>query len=61
MKIPVFLFFLFFFLDPMSPVKCAMKDTISCFVLKGKCKRVCNNLERSVGHCTKLNVNCCLV
>uniref|UniRef100_A0A2K5DYR7 Beta-defensin n=1 Tax=Aotus nancymaae TaxID=37293 RepID=A0A2K5DYR7_AOTNA len=55
MKIPVFLFVLFFFLAPLPPVKCAMTDTYSCFVMRGKCRHECHDFEKPIGVCTKLN------
>ncbi|KAJ1068562.1 hypothetical protein K5549_005258 [Capra hircus] len=61
MKILVLLFAVFFFLAPLSPaVKCAMKDTYSCFLKRGKCRHACHNFETPVGFCTKLNANCCM-
>nr|XP_020142960.1 beta-defensin 133 [Microcebus murinus] len=60
MKIPVFLLVLFFFLAPLSPVKCAMKDTYNCFLRKGKCRRECRDFEKPVGFCTNLNADCCM-
>ncbi|XP_021571779.1 beta-defensin 133 [Carlito syrichta] len=59
MKIPV-LFVLCFFLSPLPPVKCAMKDTYSCFIMKGKCRHECHNFEKPIGFCTQLNANCCM-
>ncbi|ELR49512.1 Beta-defensin 133, partial [Bos mutus] len=46
---------LFFFL---LTVKCAMKDTYSCFLKRGKCRLACHNFETPVRFCTKLNANC---
>ncbi|KAF4013465.1 hypothetical protein G4228_004801 [Cervus hanglu yarkandensis] len=60
MKIPVLLFVVFFFLAPLLPVKCAMKDTHSCFLKRGKCRHACHNFEIPFGFCTKLNANCCM-
>eukprot|EP00070_Physeter_catodon_P018024 XP_023977512.1 beta-defensin 133 [Physeter catodon] len=42
------------------PVKCAMKDTYSCFIKRGKCRHVCHDFETPVGFCTKLNANGCM-
>ncbi|CAO2607698.1 Beta-defensin 133 [Lemmus lemmus] len=36
-----------------------MKDTYFCFVKRGKCRHICNSVEKTVGFCTKLNANCC--
>ncbi|XP_078227015.1 beta-defensin 110 [Callithrix jacchus] len=55
MKIPVFLFVLFFFMSLLPPVKCAMTDTYSCFVMRGKCRHECHYFEKTIGFCTKLN------
>ncbi|KAB0355159.1 hypothetical protein FD755_022618, partial [Muntiacus reevesi] len=41
-------------------VKCAMKDTYSCFLKRGKCRHSCHNFEIPFGFCTKLNANCCM-
>uniref|UniRef100_A0A8C6DH27 Beta-defensin n=1 Tax=Moschus moschiferus TaxID=68415 RepID=A0A8C6DH27_MOSMO len=60
MKIPVLLFVVFFFLPTVTRVKCAMKDTYSCFLKRGKCRHACHNFETPVGFCTKLNANCCM-
>eukprot|EP00073_Rattus_norvegicus_P049776 XP_017452110.1 PREDICTED: beta-defensin 133 isoform X2 [Rattus norvegicus] len=59
MKLPV-LFLLFCFLDLLKTVKAEMKDTLFCFLKKGKCRHVCMNVEKRVGPCTKLNANCCI-
>uniref|UniRef100_F6PVC8 Beta-defensin n=1 Tax=Callithrix jacchus TaxID=9483 RepID=F6PVC8_CALJA len=59
MKIPVFLFVLFFFMPIATRVKCAMTDTYSCFVMRGKCRHECHYFEKTIGFCTKLN-NCCM-
>nr|QWC93208.1 beta defensin 133 [Sus scrofa] len=60
MKISVLLFVLFFFLISLPPGNCGMKDTYSCFIKKGKCRRACHDLETPVSFCTKLNANCCM-
>nr|KAF6504629.1 defensin beta 133 [Rousettus aegyptiacus] len=60
MKIPVLLFVLFFFLALLPPVKCAMKDTYSCFFKNGKCRIECHNFEKPIGLCTKLQAKCCM-
>ncbi|KAB0365311.1 hypothetical protein FD754_009467, partial [Muntiacus muntjak] len=41
-------------------VKCAMKDTYSCFLKRGKCRHSFHNFEIPFGFCTKLNANCCM-
>lgn len=41
-------------------VKADMKDTYFCFFKRGKCRHVCNSVEKKVGFCTKLNGNCCM-
>lgn len=41
-------------------VKADMKDTYFCFFKRGKCRHVCNSVEKKVGFCTKLNGNCCI-
>lgn len=41
-------------------VKADMKDTYFCFIKRGKCRHVCNSVEKAVGFCTKLNGNCCM-
>eukprot|EP00074_Homo_sapiens_P089999 XP_016866349.1 beta-defensin 133 isoform X1 [Homo sapiens] len=59
MKIHVFLFVLFFFLVPIATrMKCAVKDTYSCFIMRGKCRHECHDFEKPIGFCTKLNANC---
>uniref|UniRef100_A0A2K6EN45 Beta-defensin n=1 Tax=Propithecus coquereli TaxID=379532 RepID=A0A2K6EN45_PROCO len=60
MKIPAFLLVLFFSPAPLPPVKCAMKDTYSCFIIKGKCRLECHDFEKPIGFCTKLDANCCM-
>ncbi|XP_026633072.1 beta-defensin 133 [Microtus ochrogaster] len=41
-------------------IKADMKDTYFCFIKRGKCRHVCNSVEKAVGFCTKLNGNCCM-
>ncbi|KAL4838008.1 hypothetical protein H8958_017919, partial [Nasalis larvatus] len=54
-----FVFVLFFFLAPLPhAVKCAMKDTNSCFIIRGKCRHECCDFEKPIDFCTKLNANC---
>ncbi|XP_023598438.1 beta-defensin 133 [Trichechus manatus latirostris] len=60
MKISV-LFVSFFFLAPVPPVKCAMRDTYNCFLKKGNCRFECHEFEKPVGFCTKLKANCCML
>uniref|UniRef100_A0A2K5MZW8 Uncharacterized protein n=1 Tax=Cercocebus atys TaxID=9531 RepID=A0A2K5MZW8_CERAT len=57
MKIPVFVFF---FLAPLPHVKlkCAMKDTYSCFIIRGKRRHECRDFAKPIDFCTKLNANC---
>ncbi|KAF6113444.1 defensin beta 133 [Phyllostomus discolor] len=59
-KILVILFILFFFLVPLPQVKCAMRDTVSCFFKKAKCRSACRGYEKQIGVCTRLNANCCM-
>uniref|UniRef100_A0A096NJ10 Beta-defensin n=1 Tax=Papio anubis TaxID=9555 RepID=A0A096NJ10_PAPAN len=58
MKIPVFVFVLFFFLPIATRVKCAMKDTYSCFIIRGKCRHECRDFAKPIDFCTKLNAIC---
>ncbi|CAH7221788.1 Defb49 [Phodopus roborovskii] len=60
MKLPALVFIVFCFLDLLCTVKADMKDTYFCFVKRGKCRRMCNSVEKTVGFCTKLNANCCM-
>nr|KAF6341123.1 defensin beta 133 [Myotis myotis] len=59
MKIVVFLFILFFLLVPLPPVKCAMKDTVKCFVTYGKCRAQCHIGEKKIGLCLQGTASCC--
>ncbi|XP_072801913.1 beta-defensin 133-like [Vicugna pacos] len=60
MKTPVLLFVLLFFLAPLPPLKCAMKDIYNCLIKKGNCRYECYDSETQIGFCTKLQADCCI-